>query len=41
MNEKPSQVFRHARGTSMWSALDSVREPRGAGGDFLRQYRRR
>ncbi|HBG99099.1 MAG TPA: phosphate acyltransferase PlsX [Rhodobacteraceae bacterium] len=26
MNEKPSQAYRHARGTSMWSALDSVRE---------------
>jgi len=26
MEEKPSQVIRHGKGTSMWSALESVRE---------------
>ena len=29
MEDKPSQVMRHGKGTSMWSALDSVREWRG------------
>ena len=31
MNDKPSQVMRHGEGTSMWSAIDSVRAGEAAG----------
>ncbi len=30
MEDKPSQVMRHGQGTSMWEAIDSVREGRAA-----------
>ncbi|MGB3146880.1 MAG: phosphate acyltransferase PlsX [Paracoccaceae bacterium] len=30
MEDKPSQVMRHGQGTSMWSALDAVKEGRAA-----------
>ena len=40
MEDKPSQVMRNGKGTSMWSALEAVKNGEAAGCCFLRQYRR-
>jgi glycerol-3-phosphate acyltransferase PlsX len=40
MDDKPSQVMRHGKGTSMWSACDLGQTTRGRCLCLLRQYRR-
>ena len=40
MGDKPSQVMRRGRETSMWSALTALRRPSRTSGGILRKYRR-